>query len=166
MHMRRATLVLTLTLAVAALLLPWGSNRAAGQWKGQWSGWEHEAERDRDREIAALQGTWRMLRWEENGKMVPLEDLGLHWHVKGGKMVAEEKGKVIGEGKLEYLEATRTPALMDIHWFGRKTDTQIYVRAGDLLIMCGNRDGGPRPTCFKTGCPAGGTFLVVFQIER
>jgi uncharacterized protein (TIGR03067 family) len=157
--MRRSMPVLTLAVLV---LLPWGSTRVLGQGKG--AAWEQEKERER--EIAALQGTWKMLRWEENGKVMSIDGLGLHWHVKGSKMLAEEKGKFIDEGKLEYLDPMRTPAPLDIHWAGRATDAQIYVRAGDYLILCGNRGGGPRPTQFKSGVPGGGSFLVVFKIER
>jgi hypothetical protein len=52
---------------------------------------------------------------------------------------------------------------------GTHTDSAIFIRAGDYMIMCGNRpsqDGKKRPSEFKSGTENGGAYLIVWRIER
>ncbi len=46
----------------------------------------------------------------------------------------------------------------------------IYVRAGNIITLCGNRPadqgGKGRPTRFETGTPEGGLFLIVCRVEK
>lgn len=112
------------------------------------------------KELAAIQGTWRLLRWEESGKAIPVaKEPG--WIVKGTKV---RNGDI--EGTLELVDVTRTPAQLNVQFPGRKLDEFIYVRAGDYLIMCGQR-GGPRPSEFKTAPHEQGiNQLFVWKIDR
>ena len=146
-----------LPAVVLCLVAPWPATGpvASGQEKVD----KGQAAKD---ELAALQGTWRLLRWEEDGKLYPV-DKESPWVVKGAKLKNADL-----EGTLEVVDATTTPAKLNIQVPERKLDEFIYVRAGDYLIMCGRR-GGPRPSEFKTA-PNDGSLginqFLVWKIER
>jgi uncharacterized protein (TIGR03067 family) len=111
-------------------------------------------------ELASLQGTWKILRWEEDGKVIPIAKQS-PWKVKGTKV---NNGDV--EGTIELVDVTRTPAQLNIQFANRKLDEFIYVRSGEYLIMCGQR-GGPRPSEFKTSPHEQGiSQLFVWKIDR
>jgi uncharacterized protein (TIGR03067 family) len=113
------------------------------------------------KELAALQGTWRLLRWEEDGKVIPIAKDNPGWSVKGTKVKNGDH-----EGTLELVDVTKTPARLNIQFPERKLDEFIYVRAGDYLIMCGQR-GGPRPSEFKTAPHEQGiNQLFVWKMDR
>lgn len=113
------------------------------------------------KELAALQGTWKLLSWEEDGKVIPIAKDNSGWSVKGTKV---RNGPI--EGTLELIDPTKTPAQLNIQFSERKLDEFIYVRAGDYLIMCGQR-GGPRPSGFKTAPHEQGiNQLFVWKIDR
>ncbi len=113
------------------------------------------------KELAAIQGTWRILRWEEDGKNIPIARDDPGWSVKGTKV---KNGDL--EGTLEQIDVSKTPAQLNIQFPKRKRDEFIYVRAGEYLIMCGQR-GGPRPSEFKTASrPQGINQLFVWKIDR
>jgi uncharacterized protein (TIGR03067 family) len=117
---------------------------------------------EREKEAAALQGAWKCIRWEENGK---LEERSPTWTIKEDKAVSEGKGLTTYQGKVELLDPTKNPVRIDINWEGLGTDRCIYVRAGEYLIMCGNRDKTP-PTEFKSGTENGGQFLYIWKVEK
>lgn len=115
----------------------------------------------KQQELAALQGTWKCLRWEEDGKLIPIAKDSPKWVVKGTKVKNGDH-----EGTLELVDVTATPARLNIQFPERKLDEFIFVRAGDYLILCGQR-GGPRPSEFKTAPHEQGiNQLFVWKIDR
>jgi len=146
------------TIAVLSLVAPWPvtSPVVSGQDKID----KAQAVKD---ELAALQGTWKLLRWEEDGKVIPVDKDNSSWVVKATKVRNNDL-----EGTLELVDVTKTPPQLNIKFPERKLDEFIYVRAGDYLIMCGRR-GGPRPSEFKTAPhdeSQGINQLFVWKIER
>jgi uncharacterized protein (TIGR03067 family) len=121
-------------------------------------------DRVQEKELAALQGTWILLRHEEGGKVVvddnTPDDKRERLIFKGDKATGINRG-TIAEGKV-VLDATKTPKHLDLQ-FTWGTDVIIYVRAGNYLIQCGNREGKARPTEFVSGAEKGGEFLTVWK---
>jgi uncharacterized protein (TIGR03067 family) len=64
------------------------------------------------------------------------------------------------------LDPTKTPKHLDFRFSSGRTDLIIYVRAGDYMIYCGNRDRQTRPREFVSGTPQGGEYLMAWKIER
>jgi uncharacterized protein (TIGR03067 family) len=154
--MRRFAPLILVALAVLLAWASWGSSPPTVLAQ------DKEADGAREKERAALQGAWKCLRWEEDGK---LEERRPTWTLKGEDAVSEGKDLTTFNGKVELLDPTKTPARIDIKWSDLGTDRCIYVRAGDYMILCGNRDK-PAPTEFKSGTEKGGQFLYVWKIER
>jgi uncharacterized protein (TIGR03067 family) len=118
-------------------------------------------------ELAALQGTWKVLRFEEGGKRLD-DGIKRTWVIDGHKITLMDNGKAILERKMK-IDPTRNPKHLDMHAGEEHTDSAIYVRAGDYMIMCANRpcvDGKKRPTEFASGTEQGGVYLIVWKIER
>jgi uncharacterized protein (TIGR03067 family) len=118
-----------------------------------------------EKELAALQGTWILLRHEEGGKVVvddnTRDDRRERLIIKGDKAAGKNGGTIV-EGKV-VLDAAKTPKHLDLRFTWGQTDVIIYVRAGNYLIQCGNRDGKTRPAEFVSGTKKGGEFLTVWK---
>jgi uncharacterized protein (TIGR03067 family) len=152
--MRRFILAVTCSVAALLLLTLW-----------QWSPPGLRAqEKGEEKELAALQGTWVPLRYEEGGKLV-VDDMKRRLIVNADKVTYQENGVTVLEGKV-VLDSTKTPKHLDQQYTSGQTDLTIYVRAGDYIIQCGNRDGKTRPVEFLSGAEKGGQYLTVWKIER
>ncbi len=151
--MRRFLAVLVCAFVGACVL---GGGPLAPPARGQ------EREKERKKELAALQGTWKCVRFELNGKV--LDQKGTYV-VDGHKMTWEWNNGPSGKCTIA-IDPSRGPAHLDIRNPSRGTDLSIYARAGDYLIQCGNYNGRARPTRFATGVPGGGEYLVVWKITR
>jgi uncharacterized protein (TIGR03067 family) len=116
-----------------------------------------------EEELAALQGTWVPLQYEEGGRKIQGTFNCTHL-IKGDKVTVRVNGETIAEGKV-VLDPTTSPKHLDFHFPSGRTDLMIYVRAGDYVIYCGNR-GGKRPLAFASGTANGGAYLLVWKIER
>lgn len=116
------------------------------------------------KELAALQGTWKPLQLEEEGKQVAGE-LSTRHIVKGDTITVQVDDKTHAKGKVS-LDPHKTPPQLDLRLENGETHLLIYVRAGDHIICCGNRDGQIRPTEFSTGTPRGGEYLMTWKIEK
>jgi uncharacterized protein (TIGR03067 family) len=114
-------------------------------------------------ELAALQGTWVPLHYEEEGKKVQGAFHCKHL-IKGDQVTVQVNGETKAEGKV-VLDPTQSPKHLDFQFTSGQTDLLIYVRAGDYVIYCGNR-GGKRPLEFVSGTARGGAYLLVWKIER
>jgi uncharacterized protein (TIGR03067 family) len=91
--------------------------------------------------LAALQGSWRLVTHEEDGKDVPYGDGEVRLYIiDKDKMIFKNKDEVIAEGQID-LDPTRSPKHMDFRLTSGQTDLIIYIRVGDYLIKCGHRDG-------------------------
>ena len=128
---------------------------------------ERERERDRAREYEALEGTWRIIRYEQDGKLVD-DGAKRAWIVKEHRWSHQENGETSPECRLE-IEPSGDTRRLDV-WEGDvHTISANYVRAGEYVILCANRlDQGAkgRPERFETGTPEGGAFLLVCKIQK
>jgi uncharacterized protein (TIGR03067 family) len=115
-------------------------------------------------ELAALQGTWIPLQNEEGGNKVQGE-LNFKQIIKGDKVTFQVNGETKAEGKV-VLNPAKSPQHLDFQFTSGQTDLIIYVRAGDYITYCGNRDGKTRPSEFTSGTAKGGEYLMVWKIER
>lgn len=116
------------------------------------------------KELAGLQGTWQCKAGESNGKDDG-RDAPKLWVVvfDKNKMIYKENGKVVAEGDLE-IDATKSPKHITARFTTlNQTDVMIFFRVGDVLVLCGHRDGKTRPTQFATGTEGGGAFLTAWQ---
>ena len=114
-------------------------------------------------EFAALQGTWRCLRWEQEGTVMPEESRRtVSVVVKDETYKSTVDGVNFKEGKLT-LDPSGTPSQVDAPFDGG-VNRAVYVRSGDYLILCVG--GERRPTEFVCGGEKGGDSLYVFRIER
>lgn len=127
------------------------------------------ADKSEERELDALQGTWVPLQYEVGGKKV--EGGSTRHIIKGDKVTVQVNGETIAEGKVT-LDPTKNPKHLDFQFTSGRTDfvsphhSIIYVRAGDHVIYCGNRDGKTRPSEFVSGTAKGGEYLLAWKIER
>jgi uncharacterized protein (TIGR03067 family) len=116
-----------------------------------------------EQEFAALQGTWVPLHYEERGEKGNAEFT--RHIIKGDKVTVQVKGATVAEGKV-VLDPTKNPKHLDFQLTSGQTHMIIYVRAGDHIIYCGNRDGTTRPAEFTSGTANGGEYLMAWKIER
>jgi uncharacterized protein (TIGR03067 family) len=121
-------------------------------------------ERADERELEALQGCWVAIHCVEGGKLVE-DDTKRRLIIDGHRCIYEENGNELAKGKV-LLRATKDPKHLDFEWSSGQTDVTIYVRAGDYIIQCGNRDGKTRPVEFRSGVEGGGAFLTIWKIKR
>ena len=116
------------------------------------------------KELAALEGTWRVVTHEENGREYSYGDNFQLYVIEKDTFTVRKREGVLAEGTIE-LDATRSPKQLDFRLTTGQTDVIIDIRVGDYWIQCGNRDGKTRPTQFATGTPDGGAYLLVLKRE-
>jgi uncharacterized protein (TIGR03067 family) len=128
------------------------------------AGQDKEADAERVKaEFAALQGTWRCLRWEQEGMVMPEEARRtVSVVVKGETYKSTVDGVNFKQGTLT-LNPSATPSQADAPFDGG-LNRSIYVRSGDYMILCVG--GERRPAGFVCGGQEGGDSLYVFRIER
>lgn len=117
------------------------------------------------KELEALQGTWKLMTHEEEGKIVAYGDDVHLYTIEKDKMTVKRKGEVIAEGSID-LDPKKSPRHLDVRLTSGQTDLTIYIRVGDYLIQCGSRDGKTRPSDFATGTAKGGAYLLVLKREK
>lgn len=125
---------------------------------------EDEQDECQKTELAALQGTWVPVQYEESGGAVP-GDFNFRQIIKGDRVFFMVKGALKAQGRVT-VDATSRPAHLDFEFTSRQTDLMIYARVGDQLICCGNRNGAKRPSEFKSGTADGGEYLMAWKIEK
>jgi uncharacterized protein (TIGR03067 family) len=115
---------------------------------------QHASEQD----LAALQGEWEQVGFEENGLVNPPDDhggMGAITTIDGHRFIVRA---VTGERLLEgefMLDATLEPKA--VTWVDAiSTDAgkhlpASYVLAGDRFIFIAADDGDPRPLLFRAG---------------
>lgn len=130
-----------------------------------------EAKKEGDQDLQILQGVWRLVGGEAEGKPVPaniVQQLAGRFTVKGDiSLLTSTKDKEGTEGKFK-LDPTTTPKTID--WLVTKgkdkgqTQHGIYMLAGDELKLCIARANVPRPATFAT--KPGDNSLVIFVFKR
>jgi uncharacterized protein (TIGR03067 family) len=118
----------------------------------------------REKELAALQGTWVPLQYEEGGKKIE-GDLGTRHIIKGDRQTVQVDGRTQDQGRV-VLDATQNPKQLYFHLNSGPTHGIIYVRVGDYVIYCGNRREEPVPSAFASGTAKGGEYLMAWKIQR
>jgi len=109
-------------------------------------------------DLAALQGTWEQVDFEENGIANPPDDYGAVGSLTTFRndhfAVHAADGTVLLEGRFE-LDASAVPKTVD--WIdvigpdaGKKLPA-IYRLEGDHFVFIAGDEGSPRPTQFRTG---------------
>lgn len=113
---------------------------------------------DNERDLAALQGMWEQVAFEENGVVDPPDTHG----APGALTIIQDhrfivrtvEGDVLLEGMFE-LDASVTPKAMTwIDAVGADKGKRLpasYVLEGDRFIFIAGDEGAPRPTAFATG---------------
>jgi len=125
---------------------------------------EEAYEEAREKELAALQGTWVPLQYEEGGIKAEGEITTRHI-IKGDKVTVQVDGRTHDEGRV-VLDPTQNPKRLYLRMNGGPTHAIIYVRAGNHVIYCGNRREEPLPSEFASGTAKGGEYLIAWRIER
>lgn len=115
-------------------------------------------------ELSSIQGIWTPLQYEAEGKQVQGE-FNFKQIIKGDQVTFRVNGETKAEGKV-VVDATKNPKHLEFQFTSGQTDLIIYVRAGNYITYCGNRDGKTRPEEFATGTAKGGEYLQVWKVER
>lgn len=110
-----------------------------------------------ERDLAALQGTWEQVAFEENGVVDPPDTHGAPGAltiIQGRHFtVRTVEGELLLEGTLE-LDASVTPkAITWIDAVGADKGKRLpasYVLEGDRFVFIAGDEGAPRPTVFAT----------------
>ena len=115
-------------------------------------------------ELAALQGTWKWLNFEQGGKDAPIV-VETFYVFQNDRLIVKNKDKTVLQGTVS-LDPTTSPRQLDVQFDSGQTDVTIYIRVGEYLIQCGHRDGKTRPTEFASGTPKGGAYLIVMKRQK
>jgi uncharacterized protein (TIGR03067 family) len=117
--------------------------------------------------LAKIQGTWRYVSVEMEGKKSPAEELkGLTITFTGDKWVVRQGDKTLHAGT-QKLNPSKTPPQLDApitEGEGKGTTMLgIYELKGDTLRVCFDPKGKERPTSFT---PKAGQFGATLQREK
>ncbi len=166
--MKRSMLVVAAALAVLTLLAWQPAPRSGARADDRREERERERDRERrERELEALQGVWKFMRYEEAGGAVD-DGNRRFWIVDGHNWAHREGDEVSPRSRLE-IDPDDAFHHLDVYDGDKHVISAIYVRAGNIVTLCGNRpadQGKERPRRFETGTPEGGLFLIVCRIER
>ncbi len=167
--MKRSVLVVGAVLAALVLLGAWRASAPGARADERRDDRARERERERkERELEALQGTWKFIRYEETGGVVD-DGARRSWIISGHKWAHREKDDTSPESRLD-IDPEDALHHFDVWEGDTHVISAIYVRAGNFITLCGNRPadqrGKGRPTRFETGTPEGGLFMIVCRIEK
>ncbi|HWY60498.1 MAG TPA: TIGR03067 domain-containing protein [Rhizomicrobium sp.] len=124
-----------------------------------------------EQDLAALQGVWEQIAFEEGGNLNPPDEyggsLGSLTTISGSNFrVCASAGALLLEGQFE-LDASVLPKV--VNWIdaigadaGKKLPA-IYKLEGDLFVFIAADEGAPRPTAFRTSL---GQTMRTFRRRR
>jgi RNA polymerase sigma factor (sigma-70 family) len=118
--------------------------------------------------LKRLEGTWVVLKHEEDGKDVPADLFKDHTLViQDGKYIERIKGQAVFQATI-HLDPTQKLKTIDLvhDGAGMRRNQGIYQKVGsDLLIICDAAPGMDRPADFTTA-PNSKRRLTVFQRKK
>lgn len=124
------------------------------------------------KELKAMTGTWRPIYGETDGIKAPQERLkeARLTRDESGKVIARRGDKVVMEGMVKKIDATKTPKTVDTEITAGehkgKTILGIYELNGDTLRVCVALPGkAERPTEFSAKA-GNGHNLTVYKREK
>jgi uncharacterized protein (TIGR03067 family) len=144
-----------LGVVIIALLLMGGASLGGG------------AKLTGDDVLKKIQGTWKFISQEMDGKERPAEDVAkLKITFSGDKWTVRDDGKVV-QGGTHKFDPSKKPGQVDAkvtEGEGKgETMLGIYELKGDTIRVCFDPQGKERPTTFKTKA---GQFAAVVQREK
>ena len=121
--------------------------------------------------VPQLQGKWKYVKGEENGKPVPEQQLRSDYVViKGNRMTMvsqDERRKWVVTYRADALKKPATLDLKIVRGEGKgKTAKGIYEVKGDHLKLCYNVDVKEYPAGFSTKNAEGRELCFVLQRDR
>jgi uncharacterized protein (TIGR03067 family) len=120
------------------------------------------------KELARLQGTWRLVATEARGQKAERgADRPLQWVVKGNKITNTVAGREIA--RITTLDPTAAVKLLDLTYTGGEQPAEgIYRLNGDVWTICLSIVGEgvkERPTAFTTTKDGPGRVILIFKRE-
>jgi uncharacterized protein (TIGR03067 family) len=118
-------------------------------------------------DMRQLEGIWKVVAAETDGKKVPPEDLGRYQLLieSGGRMTAFRDGKITLQGSMT-LDPARMPKTLDVTFTqgeqSGKTAQGIYELKDGTFKVCRASPGHNRPTEFASP-PGSGLTLIVYE---
>ena len=114
-----------------------------------------------DPDLKKLQGAWKVMSLNLNGKEAPpMPDSDVKFVIKGDKMVVRVTGVPDNTAAIIKLDSTKTPKHIDTTENGETKDG-VYSLDGDEFVLCMPVGSKDRPT--KTE-PAKG--VMMFKMKR
>jgi uncharacterized protein (TIGR03067 family) len=136
------------------------------------------AQKDTEKEVAKLQGTWRGVSGEELGTVLKdTKDEEIEFVFKGDSLVVKQHREVTAEFKFS-LDPSKSPKELDLHFAEAdkkgKVCLAIYELDGDKLTICTNTklrptDDEKRPNVYSTKKPGEKGQIpgkLLFVLER
>jgi uncharacterized protein (TIGR03067 family) len=118
-----------------------------------------------NKELAKLQGTWKVLKAVKSGDPEPADEVQKMRVVISGDKFTIQTGEKKEEAGIK-LDPAKKPAAIDIRAVGDPVTVRgIYKLEKGQLTICFTRDGKPRPKEFSSSQKAG-TSLVVLEREK
>jgi uncharacterized protein (TIGR03067 family) len=119
-------------------------------------------------DLDKLQGTWKLVSYERNGKPLPSEQVKDRIVVIADQQWTDRTGDAIhGQGTIT-LDVKTTPRSIDttftVGFPKGKTSLGIYELTGDTLRSCVAEPGGERPQEFAA--PAGSSRIFVSYLRQ
>lgn len=117
------------------------------------------------KDLAMLQGTWRVKSAIRGGKEYPGEDLAqLSFIFKGDELISTRFANDFLQVK---LDPSKKPAAIDLVSKKDKPAIQgIYEIDGDTLKLCWNHASTERPRTFTSAAGSGTIYLVLKRVKK
>ena len=112
------------------------------------------------KELAALQGTWKFVFYEEQGSELKPGSRQFVISDKNLTYRSSDQDKVMTTIE---VDSTQNPKHLTQTFPDGNVSNIIYLLADDYLLICGHRDKTKRPTEFTCGPDKGGEFLIVLK---
>lgn len=110
------------------------------------------AAQDAADDLKKMEGAWKTLLHEANGKPTPKDEVDKtagKLIVKGAKYKVYFGDTFVDEGTIT-LNAAKTPREIDVKTSKDEVMKGIYKIEGDKMTVCFAQPGGERPAAFKT----------------